>query len=293
MFSINGLFGIKSIYDQSVSKKEVNLKEFSLLKQGGGFDTVSFTTNKSEKFVDVKADLDKNVPDRTTTIDEKNKALLYIERLLKCADITPEMKSYWTNKKNVIEMEIQAIKNEQQYGKNEKWEDVAKEFSDFTEKYWVKNVLNNMGDLNNLEFLDAQEYYNTVRMTMITFCDRILACSDLPDNMKEYYSTLKNNFKCDLNYYAAQQNEYNKTQNQKTELFSDVFAEMKNNVPDPTSTINEKQLALSYIARMLSCEDIPNAEYWQNKQDIIEMEIELIKNSESMQDVNKTTFRNV
>ena len=44
---------------------------------------------------------------------------------------------------------------------------------------------------------------------------------------------------------------------------------------------------------MLSCEDIPNAEYWQNKQDIIEMEIELIKNSESMQDVNKTTFRNV
>jgi len=261
---------------------DTEVKEPSLLTQGGGLDVVEISASKSEKFDDVFKELTQNVPDRTTTIEEKEKALSYIDRMLKCNDITPEMKNYWTNKKNVIEMEIQSIKNEQQVGKNEKWQDVAKEFSDFTDKYWVENVLNDKGGLDNLGFNDAQEYYNTVRRTMITFCDRILACSDLPDNMKEYYLNLKNGFKCDLNYYAAQQNEYNKTQNQKTESFNDVFAEMKNNVPDSTSTVNTKQLALSYIERMLSCDDIPNAEYWQNKKEVIEMEIQNIKNEENL-----------
>lgn len=295
MVQINSFFSINKMYrNTQLQKLEVKQKEDSLLEQGGGLDTVSFSKNKSEKFADVRKELDKNVPDRTTTIEEKEKALSYIERMLKCDDITPEMKNYWTNKKNVIEMEIQSIKNEQQVGKNEKWDDIAKEFSDFTDKYWVENVLNNKGGLNKLKFNDAQEYYNTVRRTMIIFCDRILACSDLPDDMKEYYSNLKNGFKCDLNYYATQQNEYNKAHNQKTESFNDVFAEMRNNIPDSTSTINEKQLALSYIERMLSCDDIPNPEYWQNKRDIIEMEIESIKNSEATQyDRGTTPYKKV
>ena len=140
MVQINSFFSINKMYrNTQLQKLEVKQKEDSLLEQGGGLDTVSFSKNKSEKFADVRKELDKNVPDRTTTIEEKEKALSYIERMLKCDDITPEMKNYWTNKKNVIEMEIQSIKNEQQVGKNEKWDDIAKEFSDFTDKYWVEN----------------------------------------------------------------------------------------------------------------------------------------------------------
>ena len=278
MIHINRFLSLNKIFKANQTRKlEFPPKNVSLFEQGGGLDTVNFSGNKSEKFADVRAEFDRNVPDSTSTINEKQLAISYIERMLKCNDITPEMKNYWTNKKNVIEMEIQSIKNEQHAEKNEKWQDVAKEFSDFNNKYWVENVLNDKGGLNNLEFNDAQEYYNTVRRTMITFCDRILSCSDLPDNMKEYYSNLKNGFKCDLNYYAVQQNIYNKTNNQKTESFYDVFAEFDRNVPDSTSTINEKQLAISYIERMLSCDDIPNAAYWQNKKDMIEKELETMQ----------------
>ena len=60
----------------------------------------------SEKFADVKAEFDKNVPDRTTTIEEKEKAISYIKRMLACNDITPELKAYWTNKKDIIPFRI-------------------------------------------------------------------------------------------------------------------------------------------------------------------------------------------
>ena len=62
------------------------------------------------------------------------------------------------------------------------------------------------------------------------------------------------------------------------EKFEEVFAEMQEKVPDSTTTIEEKELAIEYINRMLACEDIPNAEYWQNKKDTITMEIQTIKN---------------
>lgn len=68
----------------------------------------------SEKFADVKAEFDKNVPDRTTTIEEKEKAISYIKRMLACNDITPELKAYWTNKKDIIELEKQAIEYQKQ-----------------------------------------------------------------------------------------------------------------------------------------------------------------------------------
>ena len=239
---------------------------------------------KSEKFDDVRAEMGKNVPDSTSTIEEKKLAISYIDRMLACDDITPELKNYWSNKKNIIEMEIQSIKNEQQAGKTEKWEDVTQEFSDFTEKYWVENVLNDKAGIDNLEFNDANEYYNTVRRTMITYCDRLLACSDLPDDKRESYTNLRNGFKCDLNYYAAQANVYNEQNSIKTESFNDILDEFNRNIPDSTSTINDKYLAVSYIERMLTCDDItPELKnYWSNKKDIIEMEIQNIRNEEKI-----------
>ena len=178
-------------------------------------------------------------------------------------------------------MEIQSIKNQQSNG-GENWHDIAKEFHEFNQKYWVENVLNDKAGLNNLDFNDAQEYYNTVRRTMISYCDRILDCLDLPNDMREFYQNQKLSFMADLNYYATESNHYKQTNGQKTESFNDVIAEMRQNVPDSTSTISEKQLALSYIERMLSCDDIPNAEYWENKRTVIEMEIQNIKNEQQI-----------
>lgn len=289
MIQVKRLLQIGQIYETKPREFSSYRTESPLFENTDEHDTEAVIIPQSEKFADVKRELDKNIPDRTTTIEEKVKALSYIDRMLKCDDITPDLKNYWTNKKNVIEMEIVSIKNEQKIGTNEKWSNIEKDFSNFTDKYWVKNVLNNNGNLNNLEFNDAQEYYNTVRRTMITFCDRILACPNLPNDKKEYYTNLKNEFKCDLNIYATDSNNYNKAHNRKTESFNNVFTEMKNNLPSSTSTINEKKLALSYIDRMLSCDDIPNPEYWQNKKDIIEMEIATIKNTETTQKDNSTT----
>ena len=270
---------INNIDDIKIKKITLSISDaLKFLEEG----TSVTNENKTEKFDDVRAEMAKNVPDRTTTIEEKELALSYIDRMLACDDITPELKNYWSNKKNIIEMEIQSIKNGQQAGKTEKWKDIAQEFSDFTEKYWVENVLNGKAGLDNLEFNDANEYYNTVRRTMITYCDRLLACFDLPDDMRESYTNLKNGFKCDLNYYAAQANVYNEQNGIKTESFYDVYEEFNRNVPDSTTTINDKYLAVSYIERMLTCDDItPELKnYWSNKKNVIEMEILSIKNEQ-------------
>lgn len=161
-------------------------------------DMVLFTTKKSEKFQEVFAEFDKNVPDSTSTIEEKELAIEYIDRMLACEDIPQDMKIYWQNKKDIIQQEIQRIKNEQ------------------------NTVINNpFGE-------------------------------------------------------------------QKTsEKFQEVFAEMRKNVPDSTSTIEEKELAIEYIDRMLACEDIPNAEYWQNKKNVINMEIQTIKNEQKIDNISQ------
>ena len=71
------------------------------------------------------------------------------------------------------------------------------------------------------------------------------------------------------------------------ESFNDVFAEMTKNLPDSTTTIDEKISAIAYINRLLACDDIPNTNYWQNKKDVIEMEILNIKNEQKRKNNNK------
>ena len=66
---------------------------------------------KTEKFQDVWKEFQANVPDRTTTIEEKELAIRYIDRLLKCPDIPNEARNFWPQQKNVILGEIQRIKN--------------------------------------------------------------------------------------------------------------------------------------------------------------------------------------
>ena len=229
--------------------------------------------NKTEKFDDVRAEMAKNVPDSTSTIEEKELALSYIDRLLACDDITPELKNYWSNKKDIIEMEIQTIKNEQQTGNNESINDVAKEWREFTAMYWNKTP-----EFENTA--DRVEYYRSYYNMYISFCDRALACDDISEEERTEWTRMKQNAISDLNYHNRDLNRYNAKNGQTTEKFENVFAEMKANVPDSTSTIDEKNLALSYIERMLSCDDIPNPQYWENKKSVIEMEIQSIKNEQ-------------
>ena len=113
MLEINRILGTGNVLNQGELKKvEQQQEDVSLLEQGGGVDTVSFSSgvSESEKFSDVRAEMEQNVPDITTTIEEKELAISYIDRMLACSDISPELKEYWTEKKTEIEQEIQAIK---------------------------------------------------------------------------------------------------------------------------------------------------------------------------------------
>jgi len=141
----------------------------------------SKTENNTKSFQEIYDEMCTKVPDRTSTIEEKQTALDYIDQMLNAKDITPELKSYWENKKVVIQNEIKTIENEQKSAKGE-----------------------------------------------------------------------------------------------KTESFRDVFEEMGKNVPDSTSTLEEKELAISYINRMLSCDDIPSGakSFWTSQMNTIQKEIE-------------------
>ncbi len=251
----------------SIRKKEITKS----LSEALNFFT-SYSNNnyakKSEKFETVWNEFIANVPDRTTTIEEKENAISYIERMLSCDDITPELKNYWTNKKDIIEMEIQNIKNRENTGNNESINDVANEWQEFTDKYWNKTP-----EFDNTA--DRVEYYRSYYNMYISFCDRALACSDITEESRSEWTRMKNNALFDLNNHNRDLNRYDKENNIETESFKDVYKEFERNVPDSTTTVPEKKLAISYIERMLSCDDIPNSFriYWQNKEASIKNEL--------------------
>ena len=231
-------------------------------------------TSETEKFEDVFAEMSENVPDSTSTIEEKELALEYINRMLACEDIPNA--DYWQNKKDIITMEIQTIKNESQIGQDSDWQAVAEEWGQFTDEFWNKEP-----KFDNVP--DRVEYYKSYYQMYISFCDRVLAFDNLPEDVRTEWTRMKANAQRDLDNHLADLENYNK-ENEKisvtTEKFEEVFAEMQANIPDSTTTVEEKQSALEYINRMLACEDIPNAKYWENKKNIIEMEIQSIENSQ-------------
>lgn len=131
-----------------------------------------------ESFDDVYDEMSRNVPDRTSTIEEKKLAISYIDRLLACADITPELKTYWQNKKSIIEQEILRINNEEKSGSGEKVEDVWKEISDFMQKYGKAPDA-------SLSAKDVLEFNTTYETTFISFLTRLLNCTDITQEQRE------------------------------------------------------------------------------------------------------------
>lgn len=162
-------------------------------------------TQNSEKFNDVRAEMDKNVPDCTSTIEEKELAISYINRMLACDDIRDDLKNYWQNKKEIIEQEIQNIKNENaisKSGNSERANNVMSEFSKFVDKYFTSS------DKKKLQPDDKFEYKITYYNTYISYCKRILACSDITDEQKTNYLQMVQYALRDLANWQEMQDNY-------------------------------------------------------------------------------------
>ena len=169
--------GIKFAVKQQETEK-------SLLTSKTTLDTVSLNNSKSEKFEEVFAEFDKNVPDCTSTISEKELAISYIDRMLACDDISE-------NKKSVIKMEMQSIKNEEAKGSEEKVNDVWNEYEKFVNKY--RGKVN-----NNLSAKDKYEYSMTYNRTAQSFIKRLMNCADVTDKQLSIYQQMYQNFENDM-----------------------------------------------------------------------------------------------
>ncbi len=196
MTSVNNFFNLSQIYSTNSEAKTTeenhSIAQKSSIETKTNYDTVSLgQDSNSEKFEKVFAEFDKNVPDMTTTIPQKELAISYIDRMLACNDITDDLKIYWQNKKDVIKQEIQMIKNEEKIGSGEKVNDVWKEFQKFYSKY--QNKLN-----SNLSNEDKKEFAITYSRTCQSYIKRLLACSDITDDLKNEYEQMYKNYQEDI-----------------------------------------------------------------------------------------------
>ena len=185
---ISNLF--KNISGVKFSAKQQETEK-SLLTSNSDLDTITLSSGKSEKFEEVFAEFDKNVPDSTSTITEKELAISYIDRMLACDDISDDMKIYWQNKKSVIKMEIQSIKNEETKISGEKVNDVWNEYEKFVNKY--RNKVN-----DNLSAKDKYEYSMTYNRTAQSFIKRLMNCADVTDKQLSIYQQMYQNFENDM-----------------------------------------------------------------------------------------------
>ena len=162
-------------------------------------DSVDLNSNKSEKFEDVFAEFEKNIPDSTSTITEKELAISYIDRMLACDNISDDLKVYWQNKKSVIQMEIQNIKNEEKSSSignkktfaSENVNDVWNEYEKFVKKY--QKFLN-----NSLSAEDKYEYLIIYNRTGLSFVARLMKCSDITNEQMLAYKKMYSNFQADI-----------------------------------------------------------------------------------------------
>lgn len=203
---INSSFN--SINKLTLKNNFKQMEEISIDKKQEDIKKMTSENKNSEKFMDVKAELDKNVPDRTSTIEEKELAISYIDRMLACDDISDDLKTYWQNKKDVIEQEIQNIKNEKAIAKtdnSEKSDNIAKEFMQFIDKYFTR------ADNRNLQTQDKLEYKITYYNTYLSYCRRVLNCSDITEEQKAEFRQMMQSALRDLNNWKSMQTEYQKS----------------------------------------------------------------------------------
>ena len=139
---------------------------------------------KGEKFADVYNECAANMPDRTSTVEEKTQVLSYIDRMLNCKDIAPAAKNYWSNKKTIIKNEILAIQNSQNIGSDSDYNPLEKEFKAYAGKEWGKKV----------EFeseFDKIEYWFSYYKTCVSYADRILSSTNITPEKQEEYNSIR------------------------------------------------------------------------------------------------------
>ena len=138
----------------------------------------------SEKFWDVRNEMSANLPDRTTTIEEKELAIEYIDRLLAREDIPEDAKEFWTKQREVIEQEIQGIKASQNTNNSSSASQAGESFMDVMNEM-IANVPSQTTTIEEKEL--ALEYI-----------DRLLNCSDITDELKEYWTNKQSIIRMEL-----------------------------------------------------------------------------------------------
>lgn len=129
-----------------------------------------------EKFDDVFAEMKANLPDSTSTIEEKELALEYIDRLLNCSDITEELKEYWTNKQAIIRMELVAAENYERDSSNINWLELSEELNMYADSFKTTKTFDD--DKTRIQYWMA---YHNGRMSYYTL---LLNSDGLTENDK-------------------------------------------------------------------------------------------------------------
>ena len=125
-----------------------------------------------ESFRQVRKEMSENVPDSTSTYEEKELAIKYIDRMLACDDIPNDAKAFWTNQRAVI-------KEEQSHCLPKEPRELAEAWKDYVEENWHD------GDFPSVE--KRIEYFETY----IDFMDKILACDNVPPELRAEFKRMR------------------------------------------------------------------------------------------------------
>ena len=154
---------------------------------------------------------------------------------------------------------------------NKSYKDLEQALNDY-----VKNFRAQTPNFDTIQ--ERVDYYLEYNNTCIDYYNRMMNAPEATDEDKAYCQRMINLHNRDKNNQLVDLNNYAKENGIKTESFEDVYNEFIANVPDRTTTESEKELAISYINRMLSCDDIPDRlkTYWTDKKSDIESELKQI-----------------
>jgi len=258
-----------NIFKQAAAKKAEKKEDTKTEKTSKEeTDKVDVKSNK-ESFDEIFAEMRANVPDRTSTIEEKELALEYIDRILK-SDADDDVKGYWAQKKTEIQGEIERIRAEQSSVNTD---------SDMPEfkKIWAEMCANIPDSTTTIEEKELA----------LEYIQKILESDATPD-IKQSWQGKAEIIQAEINQIkeaekkASNTDQTNDVDNNDKQTYAEVYREMRLNVPNPTTTKAEKQLALEYIDKLLNSTDISPflAKQWENTAKELEQEIKQIEKEE-------------
>ena len=257
----SNFFNLKKAEKQEFAKKTEKSENTEKSKS----DKVDIKSDK-ESFEKIYAEMQTNVPDRTSTVEEKELAIEYIDRILK-SDANDEIKGYWSQKKIEIQGEIARIKAEQGSTSN------MPEF----EKIYAEMSANVPDSTTTIE----------EKNLMLEYIQKIIDSDATPD-IKKYWQGQADTIRSEINQMKKAEKITNSEKNSNTvdnsnqPKYYEVISEMRKYVPVPAETLEEKELAMEYIEKLLNTDDIPTRDKynWTRTAKELSKEIEIIKNEQ-------------